>query len=101
MGVVRCERCDSWIDLDYNCEVFTNDQIPGLTKDYGDWVCFECLTDEEAEKLGGIGMYHEFYPNGHSGAECEVCGCPELWHDERGCEGCDHAHEFLGSRDDE
>jgi len=51
MGVVRCIRCDSWIDLDYNVEVFTNDQIPNLTKDDCDWVCFECLTDEEAEKL--------------------------------------------------
>ena len=37
--------------LDYNVEVFTNDQIPGLTKDSSDWVCFECLTDEEAERL--------------------------------------------------
>jgi len=51
MAVIRCSRCEAWIDLDYNCEVFTNDQIPGLSKDPSDMVCFECLTDEEAEKL--------------------------------------------------
>jgi hypothetical protein len=51
MGVVRCERCNQYIDLDYNVEVFTNDQIKGLTKNNYDWVCFECLTDEEVERL--------------------------------------------------
>ena len=51
MGVVICVRCDRMIDLDFDCEVFTNDQIPGLTKDASDWVCFSCLTDDEAEKL--------------------------------------------------
>jgi len=51
MGVVRCSRCDRFIDLDYDCEVYTNDQIPFLCKDDSDWVCFDCLTDVEAERL--------------------------------------------------
>lgn len=51
MGVVRCERCDAWIDLDYNTEVFTSDQIPGLDATEFGWVCFECLTDEEVKIL--------------------------------------------------
>lgn len=52
MACVICDRCNSLIDLDYNVEVFTKDQIPNL--DVGeawDWVCFECLTEEEAEEL--------------------------------------------------
>ena len=49
MSVVRCERGDHYIDLDFNCEVFTKDQIPSLPDD--DWVCFECLTDAEAKEL--------------------------------------------------
>jgi len=52
MGVVRCERCDQYIDLDYNCEVFTKNEIPGLAvQNEFDWVCFDCLTDNEAEEL--------------------------------------------------
>ena len=51
MGVVRCIRCDQYIDMDYNVEVFTNDQIPNLAPEDWDYVCFECLTDKEAEKL--------------------------------------------------
>ena len=52
MGVVRCDRCDRYIDLDYNVEVFTKDQIPNLrvTNEW-DWVCFDCLDDDEAEAL--------------------------------------------------
>ena len=52
MGIVRCDRCDRYIDLDYNVKVFTKDQIPNLrvTTEW-DWVCFECLDEEEAEAL--------------------------------------------------
>lgn len=53
MGVVRCCRCDSYIDLDYNVEVFTKDQIKNLNCSEFDWVCFECLTEEEHEELEG------------------------------------------------
>ena len=52
MGVVRCIRCDSHIDLDYNVEgAVCNDLIPGLTKNDQDWVCDNCLTEDEQERL--------------------------------------------------
>ena len=51
MSVVRCIRCERHIDLDYNTEVFTNDQIPGLTERDYDWVCFECLAEKEEKRF--------------------------------------------------
>ena len=51
MGVVRCVRCDSYIDLDYNVEVFTKDQIPNLDCGSCDWICLECLNKLELEEL--------------------------------------------------
>ena len=51
MSVIRCIRCEQFIDMNYNPEVFTNEQIPGLAKNDFDWVCFDCLTDEEYEVI--------------------------------------------------
>ena len=42
MGVVQCDRCDSFIDLDYNCEVVCiNDKF----------IHWECLTEDEQEGM--------------------------------------------------
>ena len=54
MSVIICDRCGKMIDMDYNCEVFTNAELPGIAKNDYDFVCFDCLTDEEAEKLDFI-----------------------------------------------
>ena len=54
MAVVRCERCDMRIDLDWDCEVFTNDDIKGLSSNDLDYVCLNCLTDEEAERCEDV-----------------------------------------------
>ena len=54
MGCVICDRCGTLIDLDFNVEVFVKEQIPSLdVKEEWDWVCFDCLTDEEVEELEG------------------------------------------------
>ncbi len=41
MAVVRCERCDSYIDLDWNVEeiIYINNNA----------VCVECATEEEVD----------------------------------------------------
>lgn len=48
MGVERCTRCDTHIDLDYN----TNGAYLEDGKET-DFVCEHCLTDEEIDKLDG------------------------------------------------
>ena len=45
MAVERCVRCDSWIDLDYHCEGFYNDNL--------EWVCENCMTEKELEAEDG------------------------------------------------
>ena len=42
MSVVYCHRGGHQIDLDYNCE---GKEIGG------EWVCWDCLTDEEVEEM--------------------------------------------------
>ena len=51
MSVIRCCRCEVYIDTDIDVEVFTNEEIPELTKNDFDWVCFSCLTNEEAKRI--------------------------------------------------
>ena len=46
MSVVRCDRCDSWIDLDWNCEGMWNDET-------GEFTCWECMTPRRAGSPGG------------------------------------------------
>lgn len=54
MSIVRCERCDRYIDLDYDCEVFSKEEIPILDVKGCDMVCFGCLSEEEANALDSI-----------------------------------------------
>ena len=52
MGVVRCERCDQMIDLDWNVDdVICKVDYPFIDCSEFGWVCINCLTDEESEKL--------------------------------------------------
>ena len=44
MAVERCNRCDKMIDLDWNSE--------GIYIDL-EFVCGNCLTDEEIEEMEG------------------------------------------------
>ncbi len=45
MGVVMCQRCDKYIDLDYNVE----DAI--VLPDGMNYSCFDCLTEKEREYI--------------------------------------------------
>ena len=47
MAVEYCHRGDHYIDLDYNVEGCYNKKLQ--------WVCFDCMTDEEAERLDNAG----------------------------------------------
>lgn len=42
MGVVMCDRCDSYIDLDWHVEdvIYINDKA----------ICIDCATEEEVDK---------------------------------------------------
>lgn len=51
MSIVICYRCNRRIDLDEDCEVCTKNEILGLDVPDGEFVCFDCLTDEEADRL--------------------------------------------------
>jgi len=55
MSVVICCRCDHWQDLDVCVEgIYTDDDIPGLTKTGYDYVCENCLTQDELDRLDAI-----------------------------------------------
>jgi len=47
MGVERCTRCDTHVDLDYN----TNGKYIDNCENAWEYVCEHCLTDEELDKL--------------------------------------------------
>ena len=53
MGVVICDRCGKYIDLDYNVE----DAV--VLADGMSWACFDCLEEHEINEETGNPIWDE------------------------------------------